>query len=155
MPAIMIDSEGKPIDPDRLERYLTRHYQKADIHHSQPTPDDVAALVRVTFVNLLNEAEGFAAPFDHPISLDELYEALLATKNDKAPVSDEVQADLLKCLDSASLPTLLQIFNACRTQAVIPEAWLEGIILPILKAGREADLRVLGFPKNSLSGLGF
>jgi hypothetical protein len=65
------------------------------------------------------------------ITLREVERALLAAKCGKAPGIDNIPVDVLKNTTAAHF--LLQLFNMCFTNSIIPEAWQKSIVTPIPK----------------------
>lgn len=153
LPAVLVDAQGIATTPATYVDTLRRHYTKECVTGVEPTPEDITAYVRATFNHLVSSASKFVDPVAQSISLDEMVEAIMVQKSGKAAGGDGVPVDLLKWLPLPAIDRLREIFNACIVQGVVPEAWLEGIIVPLLKAGRDASLLASYRPITLLSSL--
>ena len=72
-------------------------------------------------------------PFNFPISINEVYNALRKSKNGKACGYDGIPVDILK--NDICLHWMHSLFNYCFENSVIPDSWKCGIINPVFKPG--------------------
>ena len=77
-----------------------------------------------------------------PITHNELESALKSPKLKQAPGPDGVTNELLMHLGPEAKKKLLQIYNASWKHGIVPQEWMEAILIPIHKPGK---------PKNSPS----
>jgi hypothetical protein len=68
-----------------------------------------------------------------PITFEEMNEILKIFKNRKAPGSDELNMELLKCASITNKLRFLNILNICWATCQIPDDWRKAIIIPIFK----------------------
>lgn len=68
-----------------------------------------------------------------PITADEILKCILKLKNSKAPGSDRILNDYIKSTKEQFLPIYVRLFNIVLTTGIIPEKWVEGLIMPIYK----------------------
>ena len=67
------------------------------------------------------------------ITADEISKCILKLKNSKAPGSDHVLNEYIKSTKEQFLPIYVRLFNIVLTTGIIPEKWVEGLIMPIYK----------------------
>jgi hypothetical protein len=72
-------------------------------------------------------------PEPDPPSVEEIQNALRRMKNNKAPGTCGITVELLKFGGLAMLLWLHMLFSLVWSTELIPEAWKEGIILPLWK----------------------
>ncbi|VDI51031.1 Hypothetical predicted protein [Mytilus galloprovincialis] len=69
------------------------------------------------------------------ISFQELKRALLNLKNGKATGIDNLPNEFLK--SEKLIHVLLELFNVCFSNGIVPDAWCQSIICPLLKKGKD------------------
>ena len=74
--------------------------------------------------------------YNRPFSEWELRDALSMCK-DTSPGPDNIHNQMLKHLSEESLHSILDVFNCIWLSGEFPSQWREGIIVPILKPGKE------------------
>ena len=67
---------------------------------------------------------------DHEISFAEIKRAVNIAKCGKSPCIDNIANEILKY--EILLPAFHKIFNVCFDCGILPSAWSEAIIIPIL-----------------------
>ena len=75
----------------------------------------------------------------HEFTWAEWKRALRKTKARKAPGPDEVSADMLKRLSNAAQHRVLDTINSSFRSGDVPESWRTGIIIPLLKPGKNPE----------------
>lgn len=70
---------------------------------------------------------------DQPITEAEITKALKKQKSGKSAGCDGIINEYLKASANLMMPILVRLFNAVLDSATVPEAWLEGLIVPIYK----------------------
>ena len=68
-----------------------------------------------------------------PITADEIAKCIIKLKNSKAPGPDNVLNEYIKYTKDQLLPVYVQLFNIVLNTGIIPEKWVEGMIMPIYK----------------------
>ena len=68
-----------------------------------------------------------------PITESEILKCIKALKNNKACANDEIINEYIKNTSHIMLPLYTSFFNLIFETGYLPEAWLEGIIMPIYK----------------------
>ena len=76
--------------------------------------------------------------YNTPITVDELEYALNLAKKDSAPGADEVSYSMLRNLAPSGKTLLLNLLNRAFKEGKFPDKWKEALIIPILKAGKQA-----------------
>lgn len=76
------------------------------------------------------------ADYNQPFSREELCGALRGLRN-TSPGGDDIPYSFLSALDDSQSAALLSLFNASFHLGVLPESWKAGIVLPILKPGKD------------------
>ena len=76
---------------------------------------------------------------DFLISSAEISEAISCLKCNKSPGLDNISNHMIKYGQTALLPCLKNIFNACLSHGLYPKSWGEGYITVIHKTGDTAD----------------
>nr|XP_050023956.1 uncharacterized protein LOC126518151 [Dermacentor andersoni] len=71
-------------------------------------------------------------------TLSELRIVLTTRKRRSAPGADGLTHQVLRNIDAAQLPSLLEAFNGVWRSGIIPADWKEAIVVPILKRGKAA-----------------
>lgn len=71
-------------------------------------------------------------------TLSELRIVLNTRKRRSAPGADGLTHQVLRNVDAAQLPSLLEAFNGVWRSGIIPADWKEAIVVPILKRGKAA-----------------
>ena len=72
-------------------------------------------------------------------SIVDLNRALKKMTNCGAAGSDEVPPTFLKNLGTNAMTELLRVFNMSFREAVVPQVWLNAVIIPLLKSGKPAS----------------
>ena len=106
------------------------------------SPDILRNLEKVMAKNLVMEMEGHEyneEVFNQEFSLEEVHSIVSKSKHNKAPGVDSIVYDVLK--NNNAMKMLIQMFNVCFHESVVPSVWRKGIINPIPKGG-ESDPRV-------------
>ena len=85
----------------------------------------------------LDQAERIA--LNAEITIGEIERAINHLKLHKAPGSDKIIAEMLKCSVSFLMPYLYTLFNAIFDSGSFPCLWQESIIVPIHKKGNRDD----------------
>ena len=68
-----------------------------------------------------------------PINEAETERALKGMKSGMAVGSDEIPAEVWKCLGWFGVVTLCKLFNSIMTTETIPSAWRDSVLVPIFK----------------------
>ena len=68
-----------------------------------------------------------------PINDAETERALKGIKSGKAVGSDEIPAEVWKCLGWFGVVTLCKLFNSIMITETIPSAWRDSVLVPIFK----------------------
>ena len=68
-----------------------------------------------------------------PITSEEISKCISKLKNSKAPGSDQILNEFIKYSRNQLLPLYVRIFNLILNTGIIPENWVEGLIMPIYK----------------------
>ena len=68
-----------------------------------------------------------------PITDNEISKCISKLKNSKAPGSDHILNEYIKITKELLLPIYTKLFNIVLTTGIIPEKWVEGLIMPIYK----------------------
>ena len=68
-----------------------------------------------------------------PITSEEISKCISNLKNSKAPGSDQILNEFIKYSRNQLLPLYVRIFNLILNTGIIPENWVEGLIMPIYK----------------------
>ena len=68
-----------------------------------------------------------------PINEAETERALKGRKSGKAVGSDEIPAEVWKCLGWFGVVTLCKLFNSIMITETIPSAWRDSVLVPIFK----------------------
>lgn len=79
------------------------------------------------------------ADYNQPFSGEELDGALRGLRN-SSPGGDDIPYSFLRALDDSQSGSLLSLFNASFQLGVLPDSWKAGIVLPILKPGKDPSL---------------
>jgi hypothetical protein len=58
----------------------------------------------------------------------------------KSPGPDGISNEIIKNLGNAARTKLLQIFNICWTSGIVPQAWREAIMIPLLKPKKDSPM---------------
>lgn len=93
--------------------------------------------VEKTVNTFFEDDEKFSTPVD-PASLEEVKEIIKSLENQKAPGEDGIKSILLKNLPVIGLLFLLSIINTILDTTAWPSAWKNGVVTPILKAGKDS-----------------
>ena len=72
-------------------------------------------------------------------TIGELKKAIRKMKGKGAAGPDDIPPSFLKNLGDGALDILLQIFNLSLSSGVCPQIWRNAIIIPLLKAGKQAS----------------
>ena len=72
---------------------------------------------------------------DHEITNDEVLQAIKKLKTGKAPGTDQIPPEFLKCIKDSILDFLVTLFNNIYESATFPAVWATAIIVPIFKKG--------------------
>ena len=75
----------------------------------------------------------------HPISNSEILLRSKLLKNKKAPFSDLVRHEMIKCCCNKMPFIFEKLFNLILNAGSFPKTWCEGLILPIFKSGTTTD----------------
>ena len=87
-------------------------------------------------------------------SIHELNCAIRQLKNKKAPGKDGIFNEMIRHLGSLAKQKLLDIYNHSWNTGTFPIRWKEGIIIPILKKGKNRHSKTSYHPISLLSCLG-
>ena len=74
--------------------------------------------------------------YNLPFSVTELRQSLQRT-NDSATGLDQVHYQLLTHLPNSALPVLLKVYNHVWESGCFPPLWLEAVVIPISKPGKD------------------
>jgi ribonuclease HI len=91
--------------------------------------------------------------YNCPFSRDELCRAMRRMKM-TTPGRDEIHNSFLKALSDEHKDSILTLYNQSFQLGILPNSWKEGIILPILKPGKDPTLSTSYRPITLLSCLG-
>ncbi|XP_075553591.1 uncharacterized protein LOC142586226 [Dermacentor variabilis] len=83
--------------------------------------------------------EHVEVPCSAEFTLRELRIVLNRRQRRSAPGSDGVTHQVLRNMDAAQLPSLLEVFNSVWRSGIIPADWKEAIVVPILKRDKPAS----------------
>ena len=72
---------------------------------------------------------------DSDISEEEVKAAIRHLKNKKSPGPGGIMSEILKALDTASVPFLVKYFNKLFSSGLYPTEWTKAIIVPLHKKG--------------------
>ena len=100
-----------------------------DLNSRKHTEDNDSTDDIVNNVNLDNDDQFLNAP----ISSEEISKCISKLKNSKAPGSDQILNEFIKYSRNQLLPLYVRIFNLILNTGIIPENWVEGLIMPIYK----------------------
>ena len=87
---------------------------------------------------LFNDTPGHGHGFDYPFSMVEFSIALLSCNN-SAPGLDSIKFNLLKNLPDSAKKRLLDLFNECVEQNIVPQEWRQVKVIAIRKPGKPAS----------------
>ena len=76
---------------------------------------------------------------DKEISLDEIKKVIMSLKRGKSPGFDGIVSDFFIDAEDFIAPYLLQVYNQIFNNAIYPESWTQGLIVPIHKKGDKGD----------------
>ena len=68
-----------------------------------------------------------------PITAEEITKCILKLKTSKAPGPDQILKEYIKCTSEPLRPIYVQLFNFVLNTGIVPEKWVEGMIMPIYK----------------------
>ena len=91
--------------------------------------------------------------YNCPFSRDELCRAMRRMQM-TTPSRDEIHNSFLKALSDEHIDSILALYNQSCQLGIFPNSWKEGIILPILKPGKDPTLSTSYRPITLLSCLG-
>merc|ERR1739838_396256 len=72
-----------------------------------------------------------------PIGTEEILEVIKGLKNNKAPRTDGIPAEVYKALRTELVPKLMRVFNYALAEGDPPKSWAEAIITVIHKEGKD------------------
>ena len=98
--------------------------------NSAQIPEDDDAIDGILNGINLNDDDQF---LNTPITPAEILKCIQTLKNSKAPGSDEVLNEYIKYTKLQLLPIYVRLFNLVLNTGIIPEKWVEGMIMPIYK----------------------
>ena len=100
-----------------------------ELNSAQISEDDDAIDGILNGINL-NDDDQF---LNTPITAAEILKCIQTLKNSKAPGSNEVLNEYIKYTKLQLLPIYVRLFNLVLNTGIIPEKWVEGMIMPIYK----------------------
>ena len=124
-------SNGMPIFGNFLKaNTFAEHFSSACQSGTVKNPIDIEE----TIYNAFNDKGQY--DIDSPLTNNELQCAMLTLKNN-SPGSDKIPNEFLKNSSSELKSDLLVLYNLSWSTGVIPEDWKHGIVVPILKEGKD------------------
>ena len=111
--------------------------------------------VPTDFNQTIREAKNNDSPVEYnsEITIFELEEALANIKN-TSPGKDKIPNKLLKIIPDNIKHELLDLFNMSYSEGIVPVAWKQGVIIPILKPEKPEEIASSYRPITLLSCMG-
>jgi len=142
IPESVLNKQGQEVSGDEA---LTVWKEEFEVLGKEDLKDDNfdAAFGAKVLKKLEDEAKQAMPPheLDHPISADEILEALREMQPGKAEGIDEVVSELLMRGGSGMLHALTELCQKAWEKEEIPDVWTKGIICPIHKDGDKKQTR--------------
>ena len=91
---------------------------------------------------------------DMDITLSEVNKAILKLKNGKASGLDQITNEYIRYSSTVLSPLYVKLFNIILQTGIVPESWLNGVIIPIYKNKGDSSLPENYRPITILSCLG-
>ena len=125
--------EGKKIcSPKGKADVFSKHYANISKLNFSRKDRELNRLLKQR-LSALKNPEGPA------FTIGELKKAIRKMKGKGAAGPDDIPPSFLKNLGDGALDILLQIFNLSLSSGVCPQIWRNAIIIPLLKAGKQAS----------------
>ena len=93
----------------------------------------VSKIIKVITIEQETEERESNQGLTAPINEAETERALKGMKSGKAVGSDEIPAEVWKCLGWFGVVTLCKLFNSIMITETIPSAWRDSVLVPIFK----------------------
>eukprot|EP00732_Lithocolla_globosa_P001186 Lithocolla_globosa_v1_NODE_552_length_3760_cov_9.338462.p1 type:complete len:556 gc:universal NODE_552_length_3760_cov_9.338462:1692-25(-) len=133
IPIMLVDSKGCIIPPDQRSKHISQHFSNSLQDDTTPRPEQLELISN--FLKTVDRTE--LGEFDHKISLNELAEAICEGNEGKSPGQNGTPVELFAWLPGSCLPQILDLFNRILETGVLPTAFLQGVILTILKPNKD------------------
>jgi len=124
-------------DPKDVANVLADHFAEVSsgTHWSQLFLDRKRAEERVP----LRFATDDPLPYNEPITISELYQALLTCRN-TAPGLDEIQYKMVRRLHPSAVQNLVYLYNKIWTSHQLPRQWRVAVTLAFHKPGKPTSM---------------